>query len=106
MHNFMLYRLVTDSWEVVGQKLGVWAEKPYKIPFFTEILAGILLRIWVDLLSYTDRRTILYSIDWRQIQGGLWTKNWGFGPKNHIKCIDKLFYVASPCQLAKFMKTY
>ena len=31
MQNCMFYLLVTDLMAVVGQKLGVWAEKPYKI---------------------------------------------------------------------------
>ena len=102
----MLYRLVTEPRGIVGQKLGIWTEKPYKIHIFIEILADIRLRIGVDLLNYTDRRRILYSIDWGQIQGGLWATNLGLGPKNYIRYIDELFYVASSCQLAKFMKTY
>ena len=48
---------------------------------FIVILADIRLRISVDLRNYINRRTILCSIDWSQIQVRLWTKNWGGGQK-------------------------
>ena len=56
-----------------------------KFHIVIKILRDIRLRMWVDLLNYTNWRRILCSIDWWQIQVRLWTNNWGFGPKNHVK---------------------
>ena len=64
----MLGRLVTDSKEVVNQKCRVLAKTYVKYMIFIEILADIPLRISVDLQNYTDRREVLCSIDWQQIQ--------------------------------------
>ena len=80
-HNFMLYRFVTDTSGVVGQKLGFALNNHITYIIFKVILADTRLRISVDLLNYTDRRTILCSIDWWQIQGGLYIKNWSLSWK-------------------------
>ena len=53
--NFMLYRLMTDSRGLVGQKLGVWVEKPYKMHDFHSNPCRHSLD---NLVWYTDRRTI------------------------------------------------
>ena len=77
MQNLMFYRLVTDSMgaKVAEQKPRVSAEKPYKIHDFDSNSS----RHSLDIINYTDqhRRTILFSIDWWQIQGGLGAKPWG-----------------------------
>ena len=52
MQNFTLCQLARDSRGLVGQKLGVSAEKADKILLLKEILADIRSRIWVDLLKY------------------------------------------------------
>ena len=85
MQHFMHYRLVTDSRVVVDQKLGFGPKNHIRYMIFIVILAAIRLRIWVDLLNYTDRRTILCSIDRWQIQEGLWAKNRGLQGKNLLK---------------------
>ena len=85
MQHFMHYRLVTDSRVVVDQKLGFGPKNHIRYMIFIVILAAIRSRIWVDLLNYTDRCTILCSIDRWQIQGGLWAKNRGLQEKNLLK---------------------
>ena len=96
--NFMLDRLVTDSRGVVDQKLGVCAQKPYKIHgFHSNPCRHSLENVGSPSKLYRSTHNfILYRLvtDSR----GVVDQKLGFGPKNHIKWIDELFYVASPCQ--------
>ena len=74
----MLGGLWTKNWEF-GPKTHV------KYLLFIEILADIRLRIWVDLLNYINPCRILFSIDWRQVQGVLSAENAVFGEENPPK---------------------
>ena len=64
MQNFVLYRSMTDSRRAVGQKLGVWAEKPCKIHDFhsnpcTHSLENLC---WPSKLHRSTQNFMLYPL--------------------------------------------
>ena len=84
-HNFMLYRWMTDSRGLVREKLGFWPKDHIRYMIFIVIFEGIHFRIWVDLLNHIYRRRILWAKGWWHSEGVLWSKNYGFWPKHHIR---------------------